>query len=88
MRASKVQDDAGGRAISSPSGLGRLSKIFLVVLGVVAVGVVAWVLFTAVVSDDGDTAQVTCPDGRTIQVPTQEVLEPTPEKIDAVCAKN
>ena len=64
-----------------------MGKICLVVLGAAAIGLVALMLFSAVVSDDRDRGQVTCPDGRTIQVPTEEVLEPTPERIDSVCAK-
>lgn len=61
-----------------------------VVLAAAAVGIAAWLVYTAVVTDGGGEGQVSCPDGRTLEVPADQVAdqfaEPTQEKIDAICA--
>lgn len=63
-----------------------------VVLGAAAIGVVVWILLGTVVSGDGSDAQVTCPDGRTLQIPADQIADqiadPTQEKIDSICRSN
>ena len=63
-----------------------------VVLGAAAVGIAAWLIYAAVVTDDGGEGQVSCPDGRTLEVPADQaadlVANPSQEKIDRFCATN
>lgn len=61
-----------------------------VVMATAAVGTAAWLILTAVVTDDGGEGQVSCPDGRTLQVPADQLADqfanPTQEKIDRICS--
>lgn len=61
-----------------------------VVLGATALGIAAWLIYAAVVSDDGGEGQVSCPDGRTLQVPADQLADqfanPTQERIDSICS--
>lgn len=63
-----------------------------VVLGAAAVGIAAWLVYAAVVTDDGGEGQVSCPDGRTLEVPADRaadlIASPSQEKIDRFCATN